>query len=316
MESPGTDDNSKPADGGSTEPLPMDVESRVLRLYKPVWIGYTEAIEIRNSIERLASIPYSGRITSCAIVAPSYNGKTSLFRSICRRMNPPAIEGESERLSDRPSPTLPVFFMQVPPSPDEDRILDAMLRTLHMLGPARESRESKIARIQAMFAGLKVKLVLLDEFGFFVDGTPDKQRKSLNALKYLSNLLEVPIAISTVEAGLNVLTSHEEIANRFPAKFLPKWTAKREATARMLRSLEGQLGLKEASDLASERMVKLIVSSGNEILGHIHDLLRLLAERAIRSGTERITEADLTPDALKSIGWIHPTLRHERPAQS
>lgn len=295
--------------------LPDSVRSRVLNLYRPVWIGHGEAVEIRDYVERLMQMPYSGRITSCAIVCPSYNGKTFLLRNIARRHNLKPRAADQERpISQRQPPSLPVFFMQSPPEPDESRLLDAMLRELRILGPQREGAESKIDRIQAVFRGLGVKLVELDEFGFFQAGSPDKQKKALNGLKYLSNILEVPIVLSTVEAGLNVLTSNEEIRNRYPAKFLRRWKADREDTGRMLVSLEKTLGLKEDSDLGSQRLAPQIVSNADEILGHIHDLLRLLAEQAIVSGRERITEADLKPDALKALGWMHPTMRHVRPA--
>lgn len=298
--------------GASGEDLAMDVESRIRRLNKPYWIGYDAALAARTKIERLLDMPYSDRITSCAIIAPSFNGKTSIFRNIQRRHNFLPEGYRHDVLSKRPNIQIPVFFVQAPPMPDEDRLLDAILRQLHMLGSPREPVEHKISRIQSMFAGLGVRLLEIDEFGFFQAGSPDKQRKALNGLKYLGNELRIPIALASVEEGLNILTSNSEISNRYPTVQLPKWHWTKAVTHSMLSSIELKLGLKESSHLGTEEMAKPLVVNSDGLLGHMHDLVKLLAEQAIKTGQEKITPEDLKPEALKKIGWTLPSLRHQR----
>lgn len=294
------------------EELPMDKDSRIKRLHQPYWIGYDAAIAARKKIERVLDMPYSDRITSCAIIAPSFNGKTSILRNIQRRHNilPEGFRGDA--LSIRTNVQIPIFFVQAPPMPDEDRLLDAILRQLHMLGSPREPAEHKISRIQSMFAGLGVRMLEIDEFGFFQAGSPDKQRKALNGLKYLGNELKIPIILASVEEGLNILTSNSEISNRYPTVQLPKWHWKNEVTLSMLASIESKLGLKKESNLGTMDMAKHIVSNADSLLGHMHDLIKLLAEKAIDSGKEQITIEDLTPKALGEIGWVLPSLRHQR----
>jgi hypothetical protein len=296
-----------------TEEQVNDPENRIKRLNKPFWIGYKGALAARDRVEEVLSTPYSDRITSCAVIAPSYNGKTSVFRNVQRRHNFLPADYQPGSLAKLPHIQIPVFFVQSPPMPDEDRLLSAILRALNMLGSPREPAEYKIARIQAIFAGLGVKLLLLDEFGFFQAGSADKQRKALNGLKYLSNELKIPIVLASVEEGLNILTTSSEISNRFPAVHLIKWQADADETLSLLASFEVKLGLKESSELGTEKMARLVVANTDGILGHIHDLLRLLARKAIREGTERIALADLQPSALKAQGWILPSLRHQRP---
>jgi hypothetical protein len=208
---------------------------------------------------------------------------------------------------------IPVFFVQAPPVPDEDRLLDAILRILVLQGSPREPTEHKISRIQAVFAGLGVKLLAIDEFGFYQAGSIDRQRKALNGLKYLSNELKIPMVVASVEEGLNILSANSEIANRFPAEHLQRWKANDIATLSLLASFEKKLGLRKPSNLGTEGMAKLVIANTGGILGHMHDLLRLLAKQAIRTGAEQITEADLTPDRLKAIRWVIPSLRHQRP---
>jgi hypothetical protein len=295
----------------AVEPEALDSESRVKRLYQPFWIGYERAVEVRARIEEVLETPYSDRITSCAVIAPSYNGKTSILRNVQRRHN--VLPPDYQKGLERSELKIPVFFVQAPPVPDEDRLLDAILRILVLQGSPREPTEHKISRIQAVFAGLGVKLLAIDEFGFYQAGSIDRQRKALNGLKYLSNELKIPMVVASVEEGLNILSANSEIANRFPAEHLQRWKANDIATLSLLASFEKKLGLRKPSNLGTEGMAKLVIANTGGILGHMHDLLRLLAKQAIRTGAEQITEADLTPDRLKAIRWVIPSLRHQRP---
>lgn len=294
------------------EPEALDAETRIKRLQQPFWIGYERAVEVRARIEEVMEVPYSDRITSCTVIAPSYSGKTSILRNVQRRHNvlPPDYQKGLERLELK----IPVFFIQAPPVPDEDRMLDAILRMLLLQGSPREPTEHKISRIQAVFAGLGVKLLAIDEFGFFQAGSVDRQHKALNGLKYLSNELKIPMVLASVEEGLNILSANSEIANRFPAEHLPRWKANESSTLSLLATFERKLGLQKPSNLGTEAIARLVIANTGGILGHIHDLLRLLAKHAIRTGTERITEADLTPERLKAIRWVIPSLRHQRPS--
>lgn len=293
------------------EPESLDAESRIKRLHQPFWIGYERAVEVRSRIEEVLEMPYSDRITSCAVIAPSYNGKTSILRNVQRRHN--VLPPDYQKGSARPELRIPVFFVQAPPVPDEDRLLDAILRLLVLQGSPREPTEHKISRIQAVFIGLGVKLLAIDEFGFYQAGSVDRQRKALNGLKYLSNELKIPMIVASVEEGLNILSANSEIANRFPAEHLPRWKASDVSTLSLLASFEKKLGLRKPSNLGTERLAKLVIANTGGVLGHIHDLLRLLAKQAIRTGAEQITEADLTADRLKAIRWVIPSLRHQRP---
>lgn len=304
-------DTSNGPSKDAAEPEALDLDSRLKRLKKPFWIGYDRAVEIRTRIEDLLETPYSDRVTSCAVIAPSYNGKTSILRNVQRRHN--LLPADYQQSSSRPNIKIPVFFMQAPPVPDEDRLLDAILRLLCIQGSPREPTEHKIARIQAVFVGLGVKLLAIDEFGFYQAGSHDRQKKALNGLKYLGNYLQIPMVVAAVEEGLNVLSANAEIANRFPAEHLLRWKANDEATLSLLASFETKLGLRKPSNLGTEAMAKLIIANTGGILGHMHDLLRALATKALRSGAEQILEADLKPDGLKEIRWVIPSLRHQRP---
>ena len=86
-------------------------------------------------------------------------------------------------------------------------------------GPEREPAEAKLRRVSLILKNLQTKIILIDEFGFFQAGTPVKQRKLLNALKFLGNELQIPTVIAAVPETLNLLQSDEQVANRFDPVF-------------------------------------------------------------------------------------------------
>ncbi len=307
------EDRDRPEDKvGLPDMAERSPEARIAALKNPFWIGYSTALEARAKIEALMNQPYTDRINSYAVISKSYNGKTSLFRNIQRKHNILPVGFSDAGTARTPKIKIPVFFMQAPPEPNEERLLGALLRRLNMLGPPREPVEHKLSRVMAAFQALEVKMLEVDEFGFFQAGSGPRQRKALNGLKYLGNELRIPIVLSSVEEGLNIISSHSEIANRYSDLQLPKWKPGDEETKQLLASFEKKLGLRESSGLAEESLARLIIANAESTLGHIHDLLRLLAANAIKTGREKITAQDLTPDALKQLGWVLPSQRHRR----
>lgn len=289
-----------------------EVNSRIRAMRRGSWIPYKVAQDMLVRVQQLVEQGPSDRFQSFTILAPSNSGKTQLLRNIqyeVGKLYPAASEVVNGREIHK---SLPVVLIQSPPEPSEDRLLDVILRQLGVLGSNSERPEHKIARIQATFRNLKVRLLLIDEFGFIQAGSVDKQRKALNGLKYLGNALRIPLVLSSVEDGVNALVAMPEIGSRYPAWHLPKWQANSEDTRLMLASIESTLGLKHASGLSRKSTTARFMAEATGTLGYMVELAHLLAEQAMRSGKERIDVDDLTPDVLKALGWIHPTRRQQR----
>lgn len=287
-----------------------DPEVRIQALKQPLWIGYSRAVQIREQMEKLFHHPQTHRVPNLAIIGNSNNGKTMILQNFLRRNSPQLQPG----YDINNSPTRPVFLFQAPPEPDEGRLYREMLGELFAdsIGSERESAQSKLRRLEIILTNLKTRIILIDEFGFFQAGTPVKQRKLLNALKSMANKLKIPMVVAAVPETLNLLQSDEQVANRFEPVFLPKWKQGDEFV-RLLVSIEKAIGLKAASNLADAEMATRILDESDGIIGGMMSLLQLLAERAIRNGSERITLADLSPANLRRIGWVHPTRRHQFP---
>jgi hypothetical protein len=198
-----------PAPQEPAEPEALDLETRLKLLKRPFWIGYDRAVQIRARIKDLLDTPYSDRVTSCAVIAPSYNGKTSILRNVQRRHN--LLPPDYQQSPSRPEIKIPVFFMQAPPVPDEDRLLDAVLRLLSIQGSPREPTEHKISRIQAVFVGLGVKLLAIDEFGFYQAGTGRAIEPSIRAHQGAASVVRLPVHRSVETVSLDVRQKPSEL---------------------------------------------------------------------------------------------------------
>lgn len=287
-----------------------DPQIRIQALKQPLWIGYGRAVQIREQLEQLMLHPQTHRVPNIALIGNSNNGKTMILQNFVRRNSPQLQPG----FDINSHPTRPVFLFQAPPEPDEGRLYRRMLTELFAdaAGSEREPAEAKLRRVSVILRNLKTRIILIDEFGFFQAGTPVKQRKLLNALKFLGNELQIPMVVAGVPEALNLLQSDEQVANRFEPVFLPRWKLDDEFS-RLLISIEKAIGLKVPSNLAQSGIAQRVLEESEGIIGTMMSLLQLLAAQAIRSGAERIAAEDLNPKNLRRLGWVHPTRRHQFP---
>lgn len=279
------------------------VEGRILDIRQDVWIGYDRALQVRSQLDTLLNHPRTHRMPNCAVIGETNNGKTMLLNNFCRRHNPPDDPNAEKTV-------LPVLMIQTPPEPDEGRLYYALLERLCAEKSAREPVDSKLARLRLILQHLETKMLIFDEFAHVLAGTDKKLRRFLNALKYLGNELQLPIVVSGTPEVLNALATDPQLANRFKPAFLPKWTEDRlEEFARFVVSIEPRLGLQEKSPLLTKEALMGLLHFSDGLIGEVVELLRLLAQAAIRSGSERIDPGMIERAALKKIGWVVPSER-------
>lgn len=283
--------------------LSEEDEARIDRMKGNTWIGYDRAIAIRSQMDALLRHPRTHRMPNLALIGETNNGKTMLLRNFAKNQNPP-VDPNAEKTM------LPVLLVETPPSPDEGRLYYTMLDRLCAAGSAREPEVSKLRRIKIILQHLETRMILLDDFFNIGAGTPSRRRKFLNALRNLSNDLEMPLVVSGTPETLNALSVDPSIANRFKPVFLPRWKeANMEEFARFVMSVEKTLLLKKPCDLINETALKRLLIFGEGLLGEIVAILKLLAESAVRTGKESIGPDMLTKKNLAALGWVMPSDR-------
>jgi hypothetical protein len=146
-----------------------------------------------------------------------------------------------------------------------------------------------------------LKMLIVDELHQIADGSARRQQHFLNVLKYLSNELSIAIVCAGNDEALSIITSDRQMESRFETVELPLWDEGDELSA-LLDTLELCLPLRRASDLGSEELARLILSSSDRTLDSILKTVRAAAERAILTGAECINRKvilghDAGPDA-------------------
>lgn len=278
-------------------------QARIDRMKAAPWIGYERALHVRQQMDDLLRHPRMHRMPNMSLIGETNNGKTMLLKNFVKRHNPPE-DPNAEKT------TLPVLMVPTPPAPDEGRLYFTLLDRLAIAGSAREPEESKLRRLRIILTQLETRMLILDDFFNVGAGTPAQRKKFLNALRNLSNELEIPFIVAGTPETLNALSTDPSIVNRFRPEFLPKWSMERaEEFARFVLSVETTLGLKYPCQLMTEDALAALCVFGEGLLGEIVAILKLLAESAIRTGTETIDKSHLKKQNLTALGWVMPSDR-------
>jgi len=110
-------------------------------------------------------------------------------------------------------------------------------------------------------------------------GTAAKQKRFLNALRYLANELRISIVCLGTEEMMRVIRSVSSVENRFPPMVLPQWQAGPEFR-KLVASFEKVIPLKFPSDLHDSSILTAKLLTRSE--GTIGELKMLLAAAARR----------------------------------
>ena len=141
-------------------------------------------------------------------------------------------------------------------------------------------------------------------------GTAAKQKRFLNALRYLANELRISIVCLGTEEMMRVIRSVPSVENRFPPTVLPRWQTDNEFR-KLLASFEKIIPLKHPSDLQSVILTSKLLNRSEGTIGELKTLLAAAATEAMRKGTERITQ-----EIIDGCNYTSPSARRQRSISS
>jgi DNA transposition AAA+ family ATPase len=157
-------------------------------------------------------------------------------------------------------------------------------------------------------SNIELRVLALDEVNFTEVGTAAKQKRFLNALRYLANELRISIVCLGTEEMMRVIRSVSSVENRFTPTVLPRWQTDNEFR-KLVASFEKIIPLKYPSDLQSATLTSKLLTRSEGTIGELKMLLAATATDAMRNGMERITEGII--DRCK---YMSPSERKQRPA--
>lgn len=273
-------------------------EERIYAIREGTWLGYKDAKRILTHMEDLLAYPRITRMPNMLLVAPSFNGKTSILRRFLS-LHEPDLDATNEMT------ICPVVLVEAPPKPDiadfYTRILDALMSPYKPTASPAE----RYSQIKKLFRQMEVKMLIVDEIHHLIAGSLNRQQEFRNALKSLGNETMVTIVAAGIEDAYNAFNTDPQMSSRFTPEELPLWKANNEFGS-LLATLELRTPLRQPSNLKDPATMLAIHTRSEGTLGDMCDLVKELAVDAIRSKSERITL-----DQINALKWVPPSKRKQ-----
>jgi len=273
-------------------------EERIYAIREGTWLGYTDAKRILAKMDDLLNYPRITRMPNMLLVAPSFNGKTSILQRFLS-LHQPDLDPTNEIT------ICPVVMVEAPPKPD---IADFYVRILDVLMTPYKPTASvseKYSQIKRLFRQMEVRMLIVDEIHHLIAGSLNRQQEFRNALKSLGNETMVTIVAAGIEDAYNAFNTDPQMSSRFTPEELPLWKANNEFGS-LLATLEMRMPLRQASNLKDPATMLAIHTRSEGTLGDMCDLVKELAVDAIRSKMERITF-----ERINALQWVPPSKRKQ-----
>lgn len=273
-------------------------DQRIYAIREGTWLGYKDAKRILARMEELLNYPRITRMPNMLLVAPSFNGKTSILRRFMS-LHPPDLDAANEVT------ICPVVMVEAPPKPDISdfytRILDALMAPYKPTASVQE----KYSQIKRLFRQMEVKMLIVDEIHHLIAGSLNRQQEFRNALKSLGNETMVAIVAAGIEDAYNAFNTDPQMSSRFTPEELPLWKANNEFGS-LLATLEVRMPLKKPSNLKDPATMLAIHTRSEGTLGDMYDIVKELAVDAIRTKAECITL-----NRINALSWVPPSKRKQ-----
>lgn len=273
-------------------------EERIYVIREGSWLGYKDAKRILARMEELLNYPRITRMPNMLLVAPSFNGKTSILKRFLS-LHLPDLDAANEVT------ICPVVMVEAPPKPDITDFYTRILDTLMTPYKPTASVPEKYSQIKLLFRQMEVRMLIVDEIHHLIAGSLNRQQEFRNALKSLGNETMVCMVAAGIEDAYNAFNTDPQMSSRFTPEELPLWKANNEFGS-LLATLELRMPLKLPSNLKDPATMLAIYARSEGTLGDMCDLVKELAVDAIRSKAERITF-----DRINALPWVPPSKRKQ-----
>jgi type II secretory pathway predicted ATPase ExeA len=271
-------------------------KERIRYIQDVKWIGYKRAKEILKKMDDLLEYPKIDRMPNALVTSETNNGKSVLARKYCSLHKPYFVDNGNRLIA-------PVIYMEAPPSPEEKRFYNVLLKELNIPFRINDLVDKKQHLAFAMLKRLETKMLIIDEFHNILAGSLAKQRSFLNVIRNMANELKIVIIAFGITEAANVINVDPQLSNRFDREKLPLWKKDAEYL-KLLASFESIIPLKNPSNLIQDEIAVKILTKSEKTIGEISKIIRLASIEAIESGTEAITS-----QILDKIKYVQPSLR-------
>lgn len=262
------------------------------------WISYPNATKIHDKMNILLKYPKKDRMPGMLLVGETNNGKSSIIKRF-KKLN--AYQSKEDILEVT---QIPVIVVQAPPSPDLSYFFSNILNCFAVPFRNTDKTSKKEQQVKYYLGAANTKLLIIDEIHNILSGPISKQKIFMNAIKNLSNDLQISIVLVGIKDALHATNTDTQISNRFKPEFLPKWKLNNDFLS-LLASIEKTLPLKKASNIGTTKEIALCILDLSEgYIGEIIDLINSAAEYSINHNIECINLK-----ALNNCNFVSPSKR-------
>ncbi len=257
----------------------FDDETRVSKILADRWVHYSQGEAALMRVAELLRGARRTRMPSLLVVGEPDVGKTTILKKFMRAHTP-----TFDTLTGRTASE--VVAMEAPPEADEGRFYSAVLQAIG--APEGGGRVVDLERIvHRQLKRLGTRLLVIDETNNLVIGTGAAQRKTLAALRRLSNQLDLSLACFGTMEALHALTSDPQVEGRAQPFQLTRLRNDADY-ATIIQAVIAFYPLRRVSNVD-----QLLIDHVHELTagspGKTFRLLNAAAVHAIDTGEERIT---------------------------
>lgn len=264
-------------------------EIRINHIYKTSFFEPARVKAILEQMEDLMTRPKVYRPPNLLIIGATDSGKTEILQKF-RRLHPASARPDGDAIH------VPTFYLQAPPGPFEEILLNKALLQLGIIPRNSMTSAAKIPCLVDALEKVETRVLMIDEVHQMLAGASKKTSYIMNLIKYISNESQISLVLAGTAAARQALSTDEELIGRFPERPLPP--LENDAPYKKLLALfEATLPLRCPSNLYRSDLAALIYGESERQIGGTATMIRECAVQAIRSKAEAITE-----DILKK--WI------------
>jgi hypothetical protein len=270
--------------------LTASIDERIYFIHSKRWVAYPKAMEILDHLNNLLRHPRTTRMPSLVVYGDSGMGKSMLVEK---------FKDDYAFISSSELTTAQTKLLVVEPAgrPSERRLY----AQIQAVVGAPQNPHASIIELERtairLLRDIGVQVLVLDEVHYILAGSWREQRVIFNTLRYLSNELKVSLVCFGIMEARQAINGDVQLARRFDAVTLPRWTAGKEFEQLVL-AIVRNLPLREPSVLTVKGLRRILLVSGG-VSARIFRMMNDVAIEAIETGIERITDEAL--DRYKPI---------------
>jgi len=273
---------------------------RINRIRSERWIGYTYAGQALMELENLFAWPSRQRMPNMLIIGPTNNGKSMIIEKF-RRQHLPRMSSEGSK------EIVPVVIMEMPSEPSITRFYTMLLHAMNTPTASRLRVPDLEVLALRIMKTIEIRMLIIDELHNMLSGGPSVRREFLNLIRFLGNMLRIPIIGVGTEDAYRAIRTDDQLENRFKPFILPRWKEDDELML-LLASFASSFPLRSTSyELHSREMARYILARTEGTIGEIAMLLMGAAIIAIESGEEAINSK-----TLARVDYDSPTQRRQK----